>query len=459
MKYLIYLGVIVILLFSVTAQPQTLSFFEGQSSVTVGTQTEDGGVVGPDGFVYYPVDENFLHEPQKLCSFAGIDTGVRYRPANCLDKFTSEIIGQAGFKNFDNETEVYSYDVMYDILACNDDVFVDVFLGGEDEAAANTQEEIYSTTLDVGFRLVDDSTYNSTIEHNEFCIYVSDETVNESPQCFQFGIPECNDGLDNDGDGVIDLADPGCSDVNDHTEDPETTECQDGEDNDGDGLIDSGDPACHAGGIFEGLYLPTHNNEASATTQCQDGIDNDNDGVCDFNGCVIDNITLSRDPGCTLPTDNREDLGTTQCQDDIDNDGDGFCDYDGCLGLPRDPACFNTVECWKDNSCQGNKTINTEATTFEICDLFDDTIVQGSTQKTIAGNITYELAYTVYSCREGINVQVFLTQGTQELFISEANIIEDDTYEVTTTVIVLDDYSQVCFKTTDLQYGNQCLPI
>lgn len=47
----------------------------------------------------------------------------------------------------------------------------------------------------------------------------------------------CDDGIDNDGDGLIDLEDPDCQPVN-----PEI--CDDGIDNDGDGLIDGDDPDC-----------------------------------------------------------------------------------------------------------------------------------------------------------------------------------------------------------------------
>ena len=59
------------------------------------------------------------------------------------------------------------------------------------------------------------------------------------------GPPECSDGIDNDGDGVIDFpADPGCESPQD---DSEGNECSDGIDNDGDGLIDFGsDPGCES---------------------------------------------------------------------------------------------------------------------------------------------------------------------------------------------------------------------
>ncbi|MBU1036912.1 hypothetical protein KKF32_02665, partial [Patescibacteria group bacterium] len=58
---------------------------------------------------------------------------------------------------------------------------------------------------------------------------------------------QCADGLDNDGDGLIDYPnDPGCSSASDNDEtDPSVAQCADGLDNDGDGLIDyPNDPGC-----------------------------------------------------------------------------------------------------------------------------------------------------------------------------------------------------------------------
>ena len=54
-------------------------------------------------------------------------------------------------------------------------------------------------------------------------------------------IGECNDGIDNDGDGLVDLADPGCP-FPEST--PENPQCDDGIDNNGDGLVDFDDPNC-----------------------------------------------------------------------------------------------------------------------------------------------------------------------------------------------------------------------
>ena len=58
----------------------------------------------------------------------------------------------------------------------------------------------------------------------------------------------CSDGIDNDNDGLIDLADPGCSSAQDNDEFNEATPppaaCNDGIDNDNDGLTDLADPGC-----------------------------------------------------------------------------------------------------------------------------------------------------------------------------------------------------------------------
>ncbi len=55
----------------------------------------------------------------------------------------------------------------------------------------------------------------------------------------------CNDGQDNDGDGLTDYpADPGCTSISDTSENDGTSQCQDGIDNDGDGQIDMADGGC-----------------------------------------------------------------------------------------------------------------------------------------------------------------------------------------------------------------------
>jgi hypothetical protein len=91
-------------------------------------------------------------------------------------------------------------------------------------------------------------------------------------------LPECSDGLDNDGDGLIDAVDPNChidGDLNklyvplhdDESSSPGIPftkyQCNDGLDNDGDGLIDNLDPGCHLDGDLNKTYVATHNDEAN----------------------------------------------------------------------------------------------------------------------------------------------------------------------------------------------------
>jgi hypothetical protein len=57
---------------------------------------------------------------------------------------------------------------------------------------------------------------------------------------------DCRDGVDNDGDGLADMDDPGCRNKGDKSELNPEIECDDGLDNDGDGDIDSMDKGCES---------------------------------------------------------------------------------------------------------------------------------------------------------------------------------------------------------------------
>ena len=70
---------------------------------------------------------------------------------------------------------------------------------------------------------------------------------NDDPQCmtaednYEENDGQCGDGLDNDGDGWIDMADPACSDPSDLERLPTThLPCNNGEDDDADGVARSG---------------------------------------------------------------------------------------------------------------------------------------------------------------------------------------------------------------------------
>ncbi len=92
----------------------------------------------------------------------------------------------------------------------------------------------------------------------------------EGQKCFGSGFcPEvCTGGLDEDGDGLVDCDDPDCD-----GKCSEATRCNDGRDNDGDGLVDCDDPDCDG--------------KCSEATRCNDGRDNDGDGLvdCDDTDC------------------------------------------------------------------------------------------------------------------------------------------------------------------------------
>ena len=163
-------------------------------------------------------------------------------------------------------------------------------------------------------------------------------------------VPQCSDGIDNDGDGATDYpAEAACSSADDNDEGDLKTPCQDGIDNDKDGATDhpqdfscssaqdlnESDPKsqCQNGidddldGVADsfdpGCSNNQDNNEGDKTTGCQDKIDNDQDGATDY----------PSDLGCQSPTDNNEGDFKAQCQDGLDNDGDGAIDY------PADSGC------------------------------------------------------------------------------------------------------------------------
>ena len=118
-------------------------------------------------------------------------------------------------------------------------------------------------------------------------------------------LPECNDNVDNDGDGKIDY--------------------------DGKSGTDP-DPGCNNN--------PNDNDERDAgNPQCDDGIDNDQDGFIDHQESDNRPVGAQPDPGCDSPTDDDELNTNTECSDGFDNDGDGFTDFSG-----GDPECDNGLD-------------------------------------------------------------------------------------------------------------------
>ncbi|MBU1222008.1 S-layer homology domain-containing protein [Myxococcota bacterium] len=167
----------------------------------------------------------------------------------------------------------------------------------------------------------------------------------EDPDCFDYANcqnPEiCNDAADNDGDGLIDCADPDCGTYAGCNQTNEN--CNDLTDNDGDGLIDCADSDCQ-GTVF-----------CSGSENCADGVDNDGDGQVDCADSDCSSTAIcSGSENCADGVDNDSDglidcadpdcdaftacQSTEICDDNIDNDGDGQKDC-------RDPDCAGSPLC------------------------------------------------------------------------------------------------------------------
>ena len=147
------------------------------------------------------------------------------------------------------------------------------------------------------------------------CISELDEDETNEPTA------ACGNLLDDDQDGLIDLSDPGCFDATDVEEgdDPPPPACANTADDDADGLTDYPmDPGCASeldvDETDDAMFLP----------QCGDGQDNDRDGQTDLS-----------DPGCVSPADPREQDPETAppCFNGLDDDGDGIVDF------PLEPGC------------------------------------------------------------------------------------------------------------------------
>jgi outer membrane protein assembly factor BamB len=84
------------------------------------------------------------------------------------------------------------------------------------------------------------------------------------------GCGECDDGTDNDDDGLVDTADDGCDDAADASEKSPHLVCDNGQDDDGDGIVDADDPGCPV--PYATIEDP----------QCDNGLDDDGNGAVDW---------------------------------------------------------------------------------------------------------------------------------------------------------------------------------
>jgi hypothetical protein len=193
-------------------------------------------------------------------------------------------------------------------------------------------------------------------------------------------IEDCNDGIDNDCDGLVDQDDPdavncpdcidndgdgygdgsGClgPDCNDNNPNvnPAVTEVCDGIDNDCDGLIDDADPDVTGQSTwYADTDMDMYGDPNNSTMACMQPAG----FVADNTDCDDNNLNVN--PGAT-----EGPFGDATCSDTLDNDCDGFTDsFDNdCSGTADNDGDGYTVA---DGDCDDNDpSVNPGAT--EICD-------------------------------------------------------------------------------------------
>lgn len=133
---------------------------------------------------------------------------------------------------------------------------------------------------------------------------------------------DCNDGIDNDGDTLIDCMDVDCTDRIEGGVPTCPEDCDNAVDDDADGLVDCNDSECAS-------------SPACPEVLCSDGLDNDGDGNSDCN-----------DPDCcsNAACANIEPCVEVNCGDNLDGDGDGNTDC-------ADSDCAGTFACGGGELC------------------------------------------------------------------------------------------------------------
>lgn len=187
---------------------------------------------------------------------------------------------------------------------------------------------------------------NGTVEPGEQCD--DGNTVDGdgcSAQCqHETTAEQCANGIDDDEDGLLDCADPDC------TQDPVCSETQCGN-----GRLESGEE-CDDGNSADGDGCSAQCTLESAEQTCDDRLDDDGDGLTDCADpdcaqdpfCLCGNGVLEGDEECDDGNNNDgdgcaadctvESIGPEICDNSIDDDLDGAID---CL----DPDCSNAPAC------------------------------------------------------------------------------------------------------------------
>lgn len=148
---------------------------------------------------------------------------------------------------------------------------------------------------------------------------------------------QCNDGIDNDGDGLTDYPnDPGCDSPTDNNESPYNTvpQC----------VINSftASPSNVSSGGYTTLSWSTTNCDYVTVDGVSYGVDGSGPFGPLYTGRNYE-LKAWKSSTASNPQTRTVYVGVTgtqtyQCNDGIDNDGDGYTDY------PNDPACYSPTD-------------------------------------------------------------------------------------------------------------------
>ena len=232
------------------------------------------------------------------------------------------------------------------------------------------------------------------------------ETINT---VYENTIMACSDGIDNDGNGLVDCEDPGCqtkrldgtlgpAETVCATEENNIYTCSDGKDNNGNGFIDCEDNSCKNTAVCcvaqgkEGDCSAEDKTSQEcieeAIASCSDGIDNDCNGHkdCDDYACkknspvaaVIDYCkkikcpgTISKEGDCSAEDKTSQECikeALESCADGKDNDCN---DYTDCGDFNCSKSAIGAVK----EYClivQGKSSSNTESPEYKAAKEFFD---------------------------------------------------------------------------------------
>ena len=172
----------------------------------------------------------------------------------------------------------------------------------------------------------------------------ADADCSAAPECVN-PVEDCTNGVDDDGDALADCADADCSAAPECVNPVE--DCTNGVDDDSDALADCADADCAADLACE----------LSGELTCDDAFDNDADGLSD---CA--------DPDCSgvvgCPETEADDA---TCSDSIDNDGNGFTDcLDWSCTFNPDVTLCGVISSESDNeACSDN--VDNDGNGFTDC--------------------------------------------------------------------------------------------